>query len=163
MMHATTALRLDVPSLRALLSARILSVAVLSSAALGFLLLGPNAAEAQTYTYDAQGRLASVSYGDGQSLTYTYDPGGNILTVEQLGGDPPDGGVPTDGGTAQGSDGGGTDGSTRLDGGTGSGSGSDKADGGCGCRVLDRRGVAGWVLCLLLVFYISRRRSARAR
>lgn len=36
---------------------------------------------AETYTYDAVGRLTSVAYGDGSSMTYTYDPNGNLLSV----------------------------------------------------------------------------------
>ncbi len=36
---------------------------------------------AETYTYDAVGRLTSVAYGDGSSMTYTYDPNGNLLSI----------------------------------------------------------------------------------
>jgi YD repeat-containing protein len=32
---------------------------------------------ADTYTYDAQGRLTSVTYTAGGSVTYTYDDAGN--------------------------------------------------------------------------------------
>jgi len=32
---------------------------------------------AETYTYDAQGRLATVTYDDGSTLTYSYDAMGN--------------------------------------------------------------------------------------
>ena len=32
---------------------------------------------AETYTYDAQGRLATVTYDDGSTLTYNYDAMGN--------------------------------------------------------------------------------------
>jgi len=34
-------------------------------------------AKADTYTYDAQGRLTSVTYTAGGSVTYTYDDAGN--------------------------------------------------------------------------------------
>jgi uncharacterized protein (TIGR03437 family) len=35
---------------------------------------------AATYTYDAAGRLASVTYPNGSTISYTYDQAGNILT-----------------------------------------------------------------------------------
>lgn len=38
-------------------------------------------AKADTYTYDAYGRLISVSFSAGGSVTYTYDAAGN-RTVE---------------------------------------------------------------------------------
>lgn len=38
-------------------------------------------ANAATYTYDALGRLVSVSYTTGQNVSYTYDAAGNILTM----------------------------------------------------------------------------------
>lgn len=38
---------------------------------------------AESYTYDAYGRLTSVTYSDGSSVTYTYDAAGNRLTVAQ--------------------------------------------------------------------------------
>jgi len=40
-------------------------------------------AGAATYTYDALGRLTSVTYSFGQRLTYTYSPSGNLLKVVQ--------------------------------------------------------------------------------
>jgi len=46
------------------------SVAILSLAWCG-------AAHADTYTYDAQGRLTSVTYTAGGSVTYSYDDAGN--------------------------------------------------------------------------------------
>ena len=67
---------------------------------LGILLLfAPGTALAETYTYDAAGRLTNVTYDDGTSITYTYDNNGNILTI----GDAPPGG----GGGGGGSGGGG--------------------------------------------------------
>ncbi|MFI5166785.1 MAG: choice-of-anchor D domain-containing protein [Thermoanaerobaculales bacterium] len=39
------------------------------------------AADAVTYTYDANGRLLKADYGGGNSVTYTYDKAGNILTA----------------------------------------------------------------------------------
>lgn len=40
-------------------------------------LMLPATASADTYTYDAQGRLVSVTYSGGGSVTYTYDDAGN--------------------------------------------------------------------------------------
>jgi len=39
----------------------------------------PLTAQAETYTYDAAGRLTGVTYADSSSITYTYDANGNIL------------------------------------------------------------------------------------
>jgi YD repeat-containing protein len=36
---------------------------------------------AETYQYDAIGRLTDVTYQNGGSLHYTYDPNGNILSI----------------------------------------------------------------------------------
>ena len=48
-------------------------------------LLAPAAAvpalAAETYTYDTQSRLTSITYQNGGSLHYTYDANGNILSV----------------------------------------------------------------------------------
>ncbi|MCX6622884.1 MAG: hypothetical protein NTY38_17830 [Acidobacteria bacterium] len=33
-----------------------------------------------SYTYDANGRLASATYPDGRAITYVYDPAGNLLS-----------------------------------------------------------------------------------
>jgi YD repeat-containing protein len=41
------------------------------------------AALADTYTYDAYGRLTGVTYSDGSSVTYAYDAAGNRTTVSQ--------------------------------------------------------------------------------
>jgi YD repeat-containing protein len=50
-------------------------------AALG-LALGPVPARAaETYQYDAMGRLTDVAYANGGSLHYAYDSNGNILSV----------------------------------------------------------------------------------
>lgn len=38
---------------------------------------------ADTYTYDALGRLTGVTYADGSSITYAYDDAGNRTTVTQ--------------------------------------------------------------------------------
>ncbi len=35
----------------------------------------------ETYEYDAQGRLTTVTYSDSMSITYTYDNNGNILSI----------------------------------------------------------------------------------
>ena len=37
---------------------------------------------AATYTYDALGRVTSVSYSNGQKTDYSYDGGGNILEIK---------------------------------------------------------------------------------
>lgn len=41
-------------------------------------------AAAETYSYDAAGRLSAVDYGNGVKVTYSYDNAGNLLsqTVE---------------------------------------------------------------------------------
>lgn len=36
-------------------------------------------AGAETYQYDAAGRLLSVEYDSGEKLSYTYDAGGNLI------------------------------------------------------------------------------------
>lgn len=46
-------------------------------AAIGFSSLLGAAVEADTYTYDTQGRLTQVIYTAGGSVTYTYDSAGN--------------------------------------------------------------------------------------
>lgn len=38
-----------------------------------------------SYTYDALGRLASVTYADGSTVTYTYDAAGNRTAVATSG------------------------------------------------------------------------------
>ena len=47
--------------------------------ALAALLLLPSAANAESYVYDAQGRLVGVTYDDGSRLGYVYDDDGNIV------------------------------------------------------------------------------------
>ncbi|MEM6532099.1 MAG: RHS repeat domain-containing protein [Myxococcota bacterium] len=39
-------------------------------------------ASAQSYQYDAQGRLSRVDYADGSSIEYTLDASGNITAVQ---------------------------------------------------------------------------------
>ena len=36
---------------------------------------------AETYAYDALGRLTDVAYDNGGSIHYTYDPNGNLLSI----------------------------------------------------------------------------------
>ena len=36
-------------------------------------------AYAETYSYDAVGKLTSVTYDDGSSITYNYDNAGNLI------------------------------------------------------------------------------------
>jgi YD repeat-containing protein len=38
-------------------------------------------AHAETYEYDALGRLTKVTFDDGSTITYTYDENGNRVTV----------------------------------------------------------------------------------
>ena len=44
---------------------------------LAVLLSGPAWAGSAAYSYDALGRLISVTYSDGAQITYTYDDAGN--------------------------------------------------------------------------------------
>jgi YD repeat-containing protein len=55
---------------------------------------GGLAAQTVNYTYDAAGRLTSVSYPNGTTITYTYDPAGDLLSrqvVSSAPGASPDG------------------------------------------------------------------------
>ncbi len=54
---------------------RILSIGTV----IGFMIALPAIVSAETYTYDATGRLTVVTYDDGSTLTYTYDNAGNII------------------------------------------------------------------------------------
>jgi YD repeat-containing protein len=47
------------------------------------------AQSAQTYTYDALGRLTKVEYADGSSVTYAYDAAGNRTSIVQTPTPPP--------------------------------------------------------------------------
>jgi YD repeat-containing protein len=58
-------------------------------AALLCLSLGASSALAETYTYDAVGRLTSVSWPGGTTRIYTYDGRGNLVSVETLAQAPP--------------------------------------------------------------------------
>ena len=49
------------------------------TAALALSLLISSQALAETYSYDAIGRLVSVVYDDGSSISYSYDANGNLL------------------------------------------------------------------------------------
>ena len=40
-------------------------------------------ADADTYTYDALGRLKTVTFADGSTITYAYDSAGNRTTLTQ--------------------------------------------------------------------------------
>ena len=40
-----------------------------------------SSASAQTYSYDAAGRLTRVTYAGGRTTTYTYDAAGNLTTT----------------------------------------------------------------------------------
>lgn len=47
------------------------------------LLAWAGVAMADTYQYDALGRLLSVTYSDGSTITYAYDAAGNRTTLTQ--------------------------------------------------------------------------------
>ena len=47
---------------------------------MGVLLSASMTCLAETYSYDAAGRLTGVVYDDGSSLSYQYDANGNRLT-----------------------------------------------------------------------------------
>lgn len=55
---------------------------VILAGALG-LSMAASAALADTYSYDALGRLISVTFADGSSITYAYDSAGNRATLTQ--------------------------------------------------------------------------------
>jgi YD repeat-containing protein len=46
------------------------------------LALAAGAAHAQTYSYDAAGRLTRVTYEDGTTISYSHDAAGNVTTTE---------------------------------------------------------------------------------
>ena len=60
----------------------LLTVALLALAA-------PACAEDVSYTYDALGRLTSVTYSGGTVITYSYDAAGNRTVVTTGGGGTP--------------------------------------------------------------------------
>ena len=66
-----------------------------------FLVLGVSAGESAlaadqiTYTYDALGRLQTVTYPNSTAVTYTYDPAGNRTQVTNTGGTGSTGGPQT--------------------------------------------------------------------
>jgi YD repeat-containing protein len=49
----------------------------------------PARAETVQYTYDALGRIVTVTYGSGAVITYTYDAAGNRTEVVQTSPPPP--------------------------------------------------------------------------
>jgi YD repeat-containing protein len=46
-----------------------------------FSLLTTGSASAETYSYDAMGRVVQVVTDDGHTITYTYDAAGNRTSV----------------------------------------------------------------------------------
>ncbi len=50
---------------------------------------GMSPCRAQTYAYDAAGRLLSVVYSSGHGIRYSYDDADNLLQVESTAGTPP--------------------------------------------------------------------------
>ena len=53
----------------------------MASIALALAFSSATAIAAETYQYDAIGRLTDVAYANGGSLHYTYDANGNILSI----------------------------------------------------------------------------------
>jgi YD repeat-containing protein len=53
--------------------------------------LAAGAARAQTFTYDAAGRMTQVTYEDGTTVSYTYDANGNATEAKTTA-QPPGGG-----------------------------------------------------------------------
>jgi len=56
-------------------------IAPMLAAVLGVALWSATALAAETYTYDAMGRLTDVAYQDGSQIHYTYDANGNLLAI----------------------------------------------------------------------------------
>lgn len=54
--------------------------ALIAGACALFLVSDHEAGWAQSYEYDVDGRLVSVTYEDGTSIRYRYDPSGNMLS-----------------------------------------------------------------------------------
>jgi YD repeat-containing protein len=67
---------------------RRVALAQIALAGLVATLLG-RTASAQTYTYDALGRLTQVTNSDGSTVTYSYDPAGNRTQVVRAAAPPP--------------------------------------------------------------------------
>ena len=86
------------------------------------LLLVPVTALAETYTYDAQGRLTRVTYDDGSFISYTYDANGTRVLAAA-------GTAPSGEGGGDDSGGGDSDGDS---GGDGAGNSGDDPDGNNG-------------------------------
>jgi len=63
---------------------RLLGVLAISIGLAAFAPVTGRAAQNMTYTYDAAGRLTSVTYDDSLKTTYTYDASGNVLSVETM-------------------------------------------------------------------------------
>jgi len=53
---------------------------LLRAAFLALLLSLPAISHAETYSYDAAGRLTGVTYANGSSISYSYDANGNLLS-----------------------------------------------------------------------------------
>lgn len=65
---------------RMTLRSRILACAVVAASAISALTLAHAANGSVVYTYDALGRVTTVSYDTGVCIVYSYDPNGNRLS-----------------------------------------------------------------------------------
>ena len=132
--------------------------------ALGLFCSAP--ASAETYEYDAAGRLTKTVFDDGSMITYTYDAAGNRINTTRTtvtpapdgGGSGSDGGGGGDTVTAGDSDSIGDDKSPIPPLGDAMAKKAEKKSNGCGC---DNTSGGGWLLLCCLPFVILRRRVAR--
>ena len=60
---------------------KVILIKLMMTALLGLLLAMPLSSQAETYSYDDQGRLTKVTYADNSSITYSYDNMGNRTQI----------------------------------------------------------------------------------
>lgn len=58
---------------------QLLKTSLLIAALAGGISVAP--ASAETYEYDALGRLTKVTFDDGSTITYVYDENGNRISI----------------------------------------------------------------------------------